>query len=296
MRIAVTGATGFIGRALCAQLCGAGHALRALVRAPSRELASLASCEQVAVGDLENFRGWTRTLDGMQAIVHLAGYAHGRGSDAALDAVNVVATRAAADAAREHGAHFVYLSSIKVHGEESAAPLREDSPLALQERYARSKAAAEAALRSLAGLRLTVLRPPLVYGAGVKANFLALARAIARGVPLPLASIDNRRSVVYVGNVVDAIARCLAEGRSVGRTYLVADREAPSTPALCRAIGAALERPARLFPFPPAWLPLKQLTRSLEADTSAIGSELGWQPPFALQHGLRATALWYRGR
>lgn len=273
MRIAVTGASGFIGRVLCSQL-GAEHELRAVARAPD----------------------WAAALGGVQAIVHLAGLAHGRGDAASLRAVNVEATRAAAEAARASGAHFIFVSSIKVHGEQTAAPLREDSPIAPQDRYASSKAQAEAALRAIPGLRLTVLRPPLVYGPGVKANFLALMRAIARGVPLPLASIDNRRSVVYAGNLVDAIARCLADGRSVGRTYLVADRDAPSTPALCRAIGAALERPARLFPFPPALLPLRQLTRSLEADAAAIRGELGWQPPFTLQEGLRATALWYRGR
>ena len=278
MKIAVTGATGFIGRALCAQL-GAAHDVRAVVRART--------------GDLARFRDWPGLLDGMDAVVHLAGYAHGRGDAAALHAVNVDATRAAAEAARARGAHFIFVSTIKVHGQTSAA-LRESSPIAPQDRYALSKAQAEEALRALPGLRLTVLRPPLVYGPGVKANFLALMRAIARGMPLPLASIENRRSVLYVGNLVDAIERCLADARSIGRTYLVADRDAPSTPALCRAIGAALERPARLFPFPPALLPLRQLTRTLEADTSAMRDELGWQPPFDLAQGLRATALWYR--
>ena len=281
MRIAVTGATGFIGRALCARL-GGEHDVRAVVR------------EQT--GDLARFRDWPSVLGGMDAIVHLAAYAHGRGDAASLHAVNVDATIAAAEAAHASGAHFIFVSSIKVHGEQSTTPLRENSPLAPSDPYARSKAQAEEALRALPGLRLTVLRPPLVYGEGVKANFLALMRAIARGLPLPLASIDNRRSVVYVGNLVDAIARCVSDARSVGRTYLVADDEAPSTPALCRAIGTALERSARLFPFPPAWLPLKQLTSSLEADASAIRAELGLQPPFTLQEGLRATARWYRGR
>ena len=291
MRIAVTGASGFIGRALCARLSRDGHALRALVRVPRRELGR----EQMVVGDLAQFRDWARALDGVQAVVHLAGYAHGRGDDAALTAVNVAATRAAAEAACAGGAHFLFASSIKVHGETSSAPLRESSPLAPGERYARSKLQAENALRAVAGLRLTVLRPPLVYGPGVKANFLALLRAVARGMPLPLASIDNRRSLLYVGNLVDAMARCLGDGRAVGRTYLVADDAAPSTAALCREIGEALGRPARLLPFPPVLLPRK-LTDSLEADDSLIRRTLGWRPPYTRKEGLKATADWYLGR
>jgi nucleoside-diphosphate-sugar epimerase len=286
MRIAVTGASGFIGRALCARLSRDGHAVRALVRAPARALGD----EQAVVGDLARFRDWSRVLDGTQALVHLAGYAHGRGDDAALRTVNVAATRAAAEAASAGGVHFLFASSIKVHGEISHAPLRESSPLAPGERYARSKLEAESALRAVAGLRLTVLRPPLVYGPGAKANFLSLLRAVARGWPLPLAGIENRRSLIYVANLVDAIVRCL----DVPGTFLVSDGGAVSTPQLCREIGEALGRPARLFPFPPALLPRK-LAGSLELDDSAIRA-LGWRPPFTRQEGLKATADWYLGR
>ena len=157
MRIAVTGATGFVGRALCTRL-GAEHELRALVRAPDT-----LRCEQRVIGDLARFREWRAALDGMQAVVHLAGYAHGRGEAASLHAVNVDATLAAAEAARSVGAHFVFASTIKVHGDESRSPLKETSPLAPRDPYARSKAEAEEALRSLSGLRLTVLRLSLIH-------------------------------------------------------------------------------------------------------------------------------------
>jgi len=120
-------------------------------------------------------------------------------------------------------------------------------------------------------------------------------KAIARGIPLPLASVQNRRSFVYVGNLADAIVRCLAEPRALGRTYLVSDGAPLSTPALCRAIGAALGRPARLFPFPARFLP-GPLGRSLEVDDRALRTELGWRPPFPVEQALRATADWYRSR
>jgi nucleoside-diphosphate-sugar epimerase len=128
----------------------------------------------------------------------------------------------------------------------------------------------------------------------VRANFLALMRAIARGWPLPLASIQNRRSLVYVGNLCDAIAACLQAPAAAGKTFYVTDGAAISTPALCRAIGVALGRPARLFAFPPALLPFEKLTGSLEVDDGDLRRSLGWRPPFSFQEGLGVTAAWYK--
>jgi nucleoside-diphosphate-sugar epimerase len=224
-------------------------------------------------------------------VIHLAAIAHRRAAADELYRANVELTRQVGQAAAADGAWLVFLSSVKVHGETSATPITEKSPFAPEDAYGESKARAEDALRAIPGLPLAVLRPPLVYGPGVKANFLALMKAIARGIPLPLASIENRRSLIYVDNLVDSILRCLGnEG-----TFLVSDGESQSTPQLCRRIGEALERPARLFPFPARFLPRK-LAASLEVDDSAIRHRLDWQPPFALEEGLRATARWYRGR
>ena len=260
MKIYVTGASGFIGSALTKALSAAGHTV-----APG-----MGSCD---------------------VVVHLAAIAHRRASREEIERVNVGLARQTGQAAAAAGVPFVFLSSIKVHGEVSAAPFTENSPFAPQDVYGESKVRAEDALRAVPGLRLAVLRPPLVYGPGVKANFLALMKAIARGWPLPLASVENRRSQIYVGNLVDVVLKCLnREG-----TYLVSDGEAQSTPQLCRGIGEALERPARLFAFPPSLLPGK-LTQSLEVDDSAIRRALGWQPRFTPQEGLRATARWYQGR
>lgn len=225
-------------------------------------------------------------LEAASVVVHLAGIAHRRATREEMKRINVDLAVETARKAAAAGAAFVFMSSVKVHGEQSDAPLGADSPIAPRDEYARSKALAEEALRAIPGLRLAVLRPPLVYGPGVKANFLALMRAVARGWPLPLASIRNRRSLIYVENLAAAAIDCL--GRQ--GVFLVCDGPALSTPQLCREIGTALGTPARLFPFPPGLLPRK-LARSLEIDAAAAPVV----PKFTRQEGLRATARWYRG-
>jgi len=293
MIVAVTGANGFIGREVCRQLSAAGHRTRALVRAPSAELGTLAGVNQCAIGDLERFADWPDALRGAEAIVHLAGHARSRAAASLLE-VNVNASVRAGRAAGD--AHFIFISTAKVHGEVSGErPFDEMSALRPGERYAASKAKAEEALRAIPRLRLTVLRPPLVYGPGVRANFLALLAAIARGVPLPLARIRNRRSLIYVGNLAQAVRHCVERPQSAGRTYLPTDGATTSTPELCRTIGRALGRRARLFPFPPALLP-NALAASFEIDDAAAHRELGWRPSLTTEDGLRATAAWYRGR
>lgn len=267
MKVAVTGAGGFIGSALCPLLAELGHEV---LRLDPKSLQNLNA----------------------EVVIHLAAIAHRRATAEELQRVNMDLAVQVGRAAAAAGARMLFVSSLKVHGEQSDAPLHEGSPLAPGDPYARSKARAEEALRALAGLRLTVLRPPLVYGPGVKANFLALLKAVARGLPLPLGSVTNRRSVLYVGNLARAIARCI---EAEGRTYLVSDGVAPSSAELCRQLGEALGRPARLFAFPAALLPAR-LRQSLVADDRAIRRELGWAPPFSLQEGMRATARWYLSR
>jgi UDP-glucose 4-epimerase len=198
---------------------------------------------------------------------------------------------------------FIYVSSLKAVAEESAQPQPPAHDTRPQDRYGQAKRDAELALAAEAaksGLEVVILRPPLVYGPGVKGNFLALMRAVASGCPLPLASISNRRSFIYVDNLCDAIARCLEAPKAAGRTYHLSDGAPLSTPQLCRALGEALDRRARVFRFPPGLLDLvpamRKLTRSLETDDSAIRDELGWRPPATFEEGLQATARWYRAR
>ena len=258
MKVAVTGASGFIGRHLVPALAHAGHQVQPDVA-------------------------------GAHAVVHLAGIAHRRATADEISEVNVRLPERVARQAAATGTRFVFISSVKVHGERSQSPFTERSPIRPVDAYAVSKARAEDALRGVAGLKLVVLRPPLVYGPGVKANFLSLMRAVARGWPLPFATIDNRRSLIYVGNLVDAVVRSLdAEG-----TYLLSDGEAISTPQLCRDIAQALGTRARLVPFPSALLPAK-LAGSLEVQDSAFRDGVGWQAPFSRREGLRATAEWFK--
>ena len=277
MRVLVTGASGFVGSALVPALAARGHEVRALRR--GEELP-----------------------EGFEALVHLANIAHGSAPAGELEKVNVEGTRALARQAAARGIRrFVYLSSIKASGEWTGTrPFDGSEAPAPEDAYGRSKLAAERALAEVGAstkLETVVLRPPLVYGPGVKANFLALLRAVARGWPLPLASVRNARSLVYVGNLVDAIARCIEEPRAAGRTYVVSDGAPCSIPELCRAIGAALGRPARLVPFPAALLrlapPLLPLLRDLAIDDARMRDELAWRPPFSPEQGLRATAAWY---
>jgi nucleoside-diphosphate-sugar epimerase len=222
-----------------------------------------------------------------------------------LQSVNVDATRRIAVEAHAHGVRrFVYMSSVKASANQTHGTAldgsEEPDP---QDAYGQSKLAAERVLAELAsrsGLEVVVLRPPLVYGPAVRANFLFLLRAVASGLPLPFASIRNRRSLVYVGNLADAVAACVVHPAAAGGTYVVSDGEPVSTPHLCREIGNSLDRAARLFAFPPSLLAVTglagPLVHDLEVDAWRTAERLGWRPPATLSQGLRATAEWYRGR
>jgi nucleoside-diphosphate-sugar epimerase len=310
-KVLVTGANGFVGTALCLALTGRNIPLR---RALRRAGSAHAGGEDVVVGDLGPGTDWSAALDGVDAVVHLAARAHVM-RDAAADPlalyrhINVAGTARLARAAVEAGVRrLVFLSSIKVNGEQTAdKPYTESDSPRPQDEYGRSKWEAEQALHANAAgsaLQTVVLRPPLLYGPGVKGNFLNLMRAIDRGMPLPLGSIRNRRSLLYVSNLADAIILCLEHPAAAGNTYVVADDDGVSTPDLIRAIAAALGRPARLIPFPPSLLELAgamtgkanaaaRLLGSLQVDSNRIRRELGWQPRATLTQGLAATARWY---
>lgn len=304
-RVLVTGGSGFVARALFS-LRPSGLEYVACSR---REL-ELNGIPWRRSPDLGVMADWREALEGIDAVVHLAGRVHlaADANPAPYFGENRDGTLKLAQDACEAGVRrFVFLSSAKVLGDESGAvPLDEDAPTRPGDHYAASKLAAERALATLEGrMEVTILRPPLVYGAGVKADFLALLAAVARGVPLPLASVDNRRSLIGVDNLAAAILLCIESSAAAGRTFHVTDGAPLSTPDLVRALAAALERPARLFAFPPRILEacgmllgraetVKRLTRSLELDDSQIRTELGWRAPCTFDAGIAATVRWYQ--
>jgi UDP-N-acetyl-alpha-D-quinovosamine dehydrogenase len=238
----------------------------------------------------------------------LAGIAHRTADDADLKRVNFDATARLARAAAGRARRFVFLSSVKVHGEDSGdRALVEDDATQPQDAYGRSKLQAERFLTDLAarsGMELVLLRPPLVYGPRVKANFLRLMRWVDSGLPLPLATVRNRRSLIYLGNLVDAIAHCV-EHPSARGAFLVSDQEAVSTPELISRLARSLGRSARLMPVPLKLLHLaatlagrsdemRRLTGNLAVDISRARRLLEWRPFHTLDQGLADTARWFR--
>lgn len=313
MRVLVTGANGFVGRSLVPLLAARGHWVRAAVRRDGTAVPGAA--EAVAVGDIGPDTDWTRALDGIDAVAHLAARVHvmkDRAADplAAFRLVNRDGTRRLAESAAAHGVRrVVSLSSVKALVDESQnAPLDAATRPDPHSPYGVSKLEAEQALGAVAertGLETVVLRPPLVYGPGVGGNFRSLLRLVATGLPLPLGGLDNRRSLIFVGNLADAIATALTHPNAPGGRFLVQDGAPLSTSELVRAIGDALGRPARLIPLPVGLLALgarltgkqpvfDRIAGSLTVDDRAIRTALDWRPPQDFATGLRHTAEWFK--
>ncbi len=313
MRILVTGASGFIGSHLLSLLLARGWQVRGTVRSAERLDRLPAPAEGVVVGALGPQTDWSEALAGVDVAVHLAARVHVmRDADpSAYSRANVDGSRRLAEEATAAGVkRLVFMSSVKAMGEaeRAARPWREEDPCLPQDEYGRSKLEAERAIAEAAcqtGMETVVLRPPVVYGPGVTANIFTLFCMVNRGWPLPLGSVDNRRSFIYVGNLVHALMAAAEHPKAAGETFLVSDGQDLSTPELIRAIGRALGRPARLFPLSPGLLrgvarclgrsaEVDRLLGSLVVDSTRIRRRLGWEPPFLLEQGLARTAEWYR--
>lgn len=311
--ILLTGATGFVGQALDARLRRDGHRLLGT----ARRAGSLASGTPVAAAELRPDQDWSGCLTDKRAVVHLAARVHVMDDRAAdpLAAFRLANTAGTLNLARQSAAagvrRFVFVSSIKVNGEHTppGGAFRFDDAPAPLDPYGVSKREAEDGLRELgasSGMEIVIVRPPLVYGPGVKANFAALMRAVRRGWPLPLGGVTaNRRSLVALGNLVDLLANCIGHPAAAGQTFLVSDGEDLSTTELLRRMGQALDRPARLLSIPPPVLAAcaalvgrravaQRLLGSLQVDIAHTCDTLGWTPPLTVDEGLRQAATGLR--
>jgi nucleoside-diphosphate-sugar epimerase len=316
MRALVTGATGFVGSALCRLLAERGYTVRALVR-PGKSLPRGAS-ESAALEDLATppraGGPLDQAMEGVDVVFHLAAIAHilnpSPQSLHRYDAVNAEGTRHLLDAARRAGVRrFVYLSSVKVNGEATyGRPFTTNDDPAPSDAYARSKLQGEKYLMEAGrsgALGVVAVRAPLVYGPGVRANFLRLVWLADRGWPLPLGKIDNARSLVSVWNLVDLLVCVAGHPSATGRVWMASDGDDLSTPRLLAMLGDALGRKVRLFRFPPLLLRLlatvsgksaefERLCGSLVVDSSDTRKSLGWTPPVTVGESIARTVEWYR--
>lgn len=313
--ILVTGATGFVGRFLCYRLLAQGLRVRGTLLTSENPSSLVNGVEPVRVEPLGADTPWCDALTGVNTVIHLAARVHIMRESSTdplqeFRKVNLHGTeRLALQAAKAGVGRFEFMSTIGINGDNSGAKsyAESDQPHP-HNSYSVSKYEAELALKEISkqtGMEVVILRAPLVYGPGNPGNFLSLLRVISKGIPLPLASVTNKRSLIYVGNLVDALATCAVHPEAAGKTYLVSDGEDVSTPELIQRTAKELGEPARLFPFPISLMRLagkltgksgavNRLAGSLTVDSSKIRRELRWVPPFTMEEGLRETAGWFK--
>ena len=309
MKLLVTGANGFVGKSLCAELSRRGYVVRGASRSADVEFGGCQQAIAVAIGPETD---WSAALNDLDVVIHLAARVHVM-KDTAADPlaefrkVNVAGTLSLACQAAASGVkRFVFVSSVKVNGEYtlSGQAFNELDLPAPQDTYGVSKHEAEMGLRQIAlatGMDVVIIRPPLVYGPGVKANFAALMLAVQRGWPLPLGAVHNQRSLVALDNLVDFIITCTVHPQAANQTFLVSDGHDVSTTELVQRLARARGVPARLLPVP-VWVlqaaaalagkgdEVQRLCGNLQVDISKARSLLGWMPPVAMNESLQFAA------
>lgn len=311
-KILVTGSTGFVGKSLIPALILSGHQVRCAVTQKTEWI----HCEQVVVDRLENQIDWNEALDGIDVVIHLAARVHimNEKNKSPLDEyikINSVSTRNLAEqAAKKNVKRFIFLSSIKVNGEETLAncPFTEASIPCPNEPYAISKLYAEHYLQAISrttNMEVVILRPPLIYGPGVKANFLKMIKLVNKNWPLPFGKVHNKRNFVYIDNLISAITTVISLPNAANQIYLVADNDALSFSDLLNQIAKEMKLKSNLFSLPVSVLNCffrlpglkkfsSRLLGSLEVSNLKIKSDLGWEPPVSTYEGIEKTVKWYQ--
>jgi len=316
-KVLVTGASGFVGSALCSYLIKHGHNVTGTVR--KLPVSPVSGVDYRIVGDLGTSAAWSDDIfSKVEIIIHCAARVHVMNEyvQNPLDEfrrINAQGTETLARSAANTGVRrLIFLSSVKVNGESSplSSPIDEKSPTIPKDYYGISKLEGEKSLRNVAdetGLETVIFRLPLVYGPGVKGNFIKLLKMVDRGVPLPFSLVNNLRSLININNLTDVVGVCLTDPRAVGRTYMVSDGEDISTVRLIIKMAHALERPVRLWPCPLRLIELagmlagrsdevSRILGSLRINSKKIYSELGWVPTHTLTQGLSQISAWYHRR
>jgi UDP-4-keto-D-QuiNAc 4-reductase len=314
MKVLVTGANGFLGSSLCKQLTrNVGIQVIGAVRSANGRVVLPTGISPIEVGNINDKTDWTKALKDIDVVVHLAARVHVMSDTnhdplSAFREVNTRGTAHLANSVVKSGIRkIVFISSIKVNGEGESTVYSEESTPSPHDPYAQSKWEAEQILHQIAretGLEVVIIRSPLVYGPGVEANFLRLLKWVERGIPLPLGAVRNKRSMIYLGNLVDAVITCLNHEKAAGQTFLVSDGQDMSTPELIKMIANGMGKKTRLLPLHVSILKIlgnalgksseiDRLVGSLCIDSRHIRNTLNWSPPFSMEEGIRETAEWF---
>jgi UDP-glucose 4-epimerase len=308
-KVLVTGANGFVGNVLCQQLVTEGFKVRGAYRTKTTADSCPNNIEKVIVGEINSNTDWQEALQDVNIIIHLAARVHVMQETetdplSAFEAVNTLGTLNLAEQAASSGIkRLIFLSTIKVNGDQTEKVYSASDVVNPSDPYALSKWHAEQglqAIRKKSGMEIVIIRPPLVYGPQVKGNFLRLIKLINKGLPIPLSSVKNKRSMVSIDNLCDLIKTCLVHAKADGEVFLVSDGHDLSTPELIRLISNALQKSARLLPFPVHWLyffaslvhkrqEVERLCGSLLVEIKKNQEILNWQPPFTVSEGIRKT-------
>ena len=312
-RVLVTGANGFVGSVLSKQLVDEGFKVRGAYRSRTKADSCPNNIEKAIVGEINSNTDWQEALQEVNNVIHLAARVHVMQETeidplSAFKAVNTEGTLNLAEQAASSGIkRLIFLSTVKVNGEQSEKVYSASDEVNPDDSYALSKWLAEQGLQTIrekSGMEIVIIRPPLVYGPQVKGNFLRLIKLIHKGLPIPLASVKNRRSMVSIDNLCDLIKTCLLHTKANGEVFLVSDGHDLSTPELIRLIANSLQKSAKLLPFPVQWLYLlaslvhkrqevERLCGSLQVDIEKNREILGWHPPFTVSEGFRKTVAEY---